>query len=213
MAVSSPADDRGPGHYFSPDPATDSSPRTVEIVLPDLTLRLTADRGVFSADKLDPGTKLLLLDAPPIAAHESTVLDLGCGWGAIACVIATRAPQARVWAIDVNSRARDLTAANAASLGVRVTVAAPEEVPDDLRFDRILSNPPIRIGKPALHQLLGGWLDRLTPSGMAHLVVQRHLGSDSLARWLIDRGHAVERIRSRAGYRLLEVRARPQSSE
>ena len=123
---------------------------------------------------------------------------------------AKRTPAATVWAIDVNTRARELTQINAASIGAaeRVHVAAPEEVPDDLMFDRILSNPPIRIGKAALHELLLAWLSRLTSDGVAHLVVHKHLGSDSLARWLGGQGFATTRSVSRAGYRILEVRPR-----
>ena len=194
------------GHYFDDDPGSGSSPHPVEITLPDLSLTLTADRGVFSADRLDAGTKLLLMEAPPLAA-ATTILDLGCGWGPIACVAARRAPDARIWAVDVNRRARTLTAANAASIGAadRVHVAAPDDVPATLRFDRILSNPPIRVGKDALHDLLERWLPRLAPGGTAHLVVQKHLGSDSLARWLESRGFPTARLASWAGYRILEV--------
>ncbi len=194
-------------HYFDDDPAVSSAPTRVEINLPDISLLLTADRGVFAADKLDAGTKLLLLEAPPVSPSETTVLDLGCGWGPIACVAARRAPHCEVWAGEVNERARSLTAANAAELEMseRVHAVAPDDVPDEIRFDRILSNPPIRIGKAALHDLLTYWLHRLSPNGVAHLVVQRHLGSDSLASWLEKQGHHVSRLKSRAGYRILEV--------
>lgn len=194
-------------HYFDDDPDVASSPRAVEVSLPDVSLTLTADGGVFSADKLDPGTKLLLLETPPLD-DDTVVLDLGCGWGPIACVAARRAPAATVWAVDVNRRARDLTEANVRAIGAadRVHVAAPDDVPADVEFDRILSNPPIRVGKPALHALLRRWLPRLRPAGVAHLVVQKHLGSDSLARWLDAEGFPTVRLASRAGYRILEVR-------
>lgn len=203
--------DRSPraAHYFDNDPTVPSEPRTVDVTLPDLSLRLSSDRGVFSADRLDAGTKLLLMEAPPISEADQLVLDIGCGWGPITCVSAARAPRAVVWAVDVNERARLLTEANAAALGLtaRVHVCAPDDVPADLLFDRILSNPPIRVGKVALHTLLTHWLSALAPSGVAHLVVHKHLGSDSLAKWLRQRGHRVDRISSRAGYRLLEVTA------
>ncbi len=106
----------------------------------------------------------------------------------------------------MNRRALSLTARNAATNGAtNVTVAHPDGMDPALRFDRILSNPPVRIGKTALRQILSLWLDRLTPGGQAHLVVHRHLGSDSLARWLTARGHRVTRLLSRSGYRILEV--------
>jgi 16S rRNA (guanine1207-N2)-methyltransferase len=69
----------------------------------------------------------------------------------------------------------------------------------------IWSNPPIRIGKAALHELLSAWLGRLAPGGTAYLVVQRNLGSDSLQRWLTESGWAAERIAARGGYRVLRV--------
>lgn len=195
------------GQYFEDDPSVASEPRPVEVALPDVSFTLTADRGVFSSEHLDAGTKLLLLEAPSFD-DEQTILDLGCGWGPIACVTAVRAPQATVWAVDVNERARALTTANAAAVGAadRVMVSSPDDVPADLRFDRILSNPPIRIGKRALHELLTRWLSRLAPGGRAHLVVQKHLGSDSLADWLRAEGYTVERLKSRSGFRILEVR-------
>lgn len=192
-------------HYFETSPDTPSDPRPVTLVLPDLTLTLTADRGVFAADRVDAGTKLLLVEMTDPAA-TGHLLDLGCGYGPIAVTLALRAPGATVWAVDVNERARHLTAANAEAAGcTNVRVAAPGEVPTDVRFATIASNPPIRIGKSALHELLATWLARLQADGRAHLVVQRHLGADSLARWLAAQGWEVERVRSRTGYRLLEV--------
>ena len=177
----------------------------MRLTLPDVTLDLTTDRGVFGRAGVDPGTKLLLLEAPAPAA-SGDLLDLGCGYGPIALTMARRAPEATVWAVDVNRRARELTAANAEAAGLgNVRVAEPDEVPDDVRFATIWSNPPIRIGKVALHELLLRWLSRLAEGGRAVLVVQKHLGGDSLARWLEGEGFPTVRLGSRVGYRLLEV--------
>jgi 16S rRNA (guanine1207-N2)-methyltransferase len=196
----------GAPHYFEPEPATESRRRQVELVLPDESLRLTTDRGVFAVDGVDPGTKRLLLDGPPLPDDGTDLLDLGCGYGPIALTMAKRAPQARVWAVDVNRRALALCAENAEANGItNVRAVGPDDVPDDVRFAVMLSNPPIRIGKQALHELLVHWLERLTTDGYAVLVVQHHLGSDSLARWLGDNGWPTRRLSSRAGYRLLEV--------
>ena len=193
------------GQYFDASPTAASRPRTVELVLPDVRVSLQTDSGVFSPGGIDAGTKLLLLEAP--RPSGSSLLDLGCGYGPVAITLALRAPSSVVWAVDVNERARSLTVANAAACGVgdRVRVVAPESVPDDVRFDGIWSNPPIRVGKPALHSMLATWLARLTPEGRAWLVVQKHLGSDSLQRWLGSSGFSAERLVSRAGYRILEV--------
>ena len=87
-----------------------------------------------------------------------------------------------------------------------VRVVGPDEVPADVRFTTIWSNPPIRIGKAALHELMRRWLPRLTDDGCAVLVVQKHLGADSLQRWLVSEGFECDRLTSRAGFRLLEVR-------
>lgn len=192
--------------YFSTDPAARTRPRRVTLALADLSIDLDTDAGVFSAERIDPGTRVLLATVPT-PREGATVLDLGCGYGPIACTAAIRASGGTVWAVDVNARARDLAAHNATALGLpHVTVCAPDEVPPELTFDAIWSNPPIRIGKTALHDLLTHWLHRLTPrTGRAWLVVQRHLGSDSLAEWLVSQGWRVARRASRQGYRVLEV--------
>jgi 16S rRNA (guanine1207-N2)-methyltransferase len=195
-------------HYFDVNPDAPSRPGAVELVLPDGHLTLATDAGVFAGTAVDPGTKLLLLEGPRPAADARNVLDLGCGYGPIALTLARRAPQATVWAIDVNERARDLCAANARTAGLaNVKVAAPDDVPLELTFDGIWSNPPIRIGKAALRALLTRWLAHLAAGAHAALVVQKHLGSDSLARWLGEQGFAVDRLTSRGGYRILDVRA------
>jgi 16S rRNA (guanine1207-N2)-methyltransferase len=193
------------GHYFAPDPEVPSAPRTLRLDLPDRTLSLQSDAGVFAADAVDGATKHLLLDAPEPPA-SGTFVDLGCGYGPIACTLAARRPDAEVWAVDVNRRALELCRANAAALGLgNVRVVAPDEVPADLAVDLLWSNPPIRIGKAALHELLGSWLERLRPDAVAVLVVHKHLGADSLQRWLVAAGWSAQRLGSRAGNRLLRV--------
>jgi 16S rRNA (guanine1207-N2)-methyltransferase len=202
------------GHYFDPQPASSSRPHHVSLVLADLTLELRTDAGVFSPDHVDPGTRLLLAEGPSAisvsdARHGPVVLDLGCGYGPIACALARRHPSAVVWAVDVNERARRLCAENAEANGcVNVHAAAPAQVPRELVFDEIWSNPPIRIGKEALHELLSTWTERLAPHGRMLLVVHRHLGADSLARWLDTIGMHVNRRTSRQGYRVMELHHR-----
>ncbi|RFU37754.1 methyltransferase domain-containing protein [Actinomadura logoneensis] len=197
-------------HYFASKPGTPSRPRSVDLVLPDLHLRLRTDSGMFSPDRLDPGTRILLETVPPPPGH-GTLLDVGCGYGPIALTMARRAPGADVVGVDVNERALELARENAAAAGVdNARFLLPGDVEPGLRFTALWSNPPIRIGKAALHDLLLTWLPRLTPDGAAHLVVQKHLGSDSLQRWLEQQGFPTSRIASRSAYRVLHVAARPQ---
>jgi 16S rRNA G1207 methylase RsmC len=190
-------------HYFG-DPSVPSERRRLKVVLAGREVEVATDRGVFSKDELDAGTRALLEAAPPPAGHQ--LLDLGCGWGPIALSLALAAPDAVVWAVDVNPRARELCADNARNLGLaNVRVVAPDEVPADVEFSCIWSNPPIRIGKPALHELLTTWLGRLSPDGEAYLVVAKNLGSDSLLRWLQESGFDASRHASQRPFRVLRV--------
>jgi 16S rRNA G1207 methylase RsmC len=194
------------GHYFDPEPAVASRPRTVRLRLSDLDIELQADRGVFGSRSLDLGTLTLLREAPA-PPSEGEILDLGCGYGPIAITLARRSPKAKVWAVDINERALELARINAASAQAsNVTVARPDGVPAEVALDAMYSNPPVRVGKGALHELLLTWLPRLRPGAPAYLVVQRNLGSDSLAAWLAEQGYEVKRLKAKKGYRILEVR-------
>jgi 16S rRNA (guanine1207-N2)-methyltransferase len=198
-----PAAEHGRTQYFDDDPDVASDPVTIDVTLPDTAFTLQTDRGVFARGRLDDGTSLLLRTELPLAS-DGNVLDVGCGAGPIALAMARRSPDAVVWAIDVNERARSLCARNADRNRIsNIRVCAPDDVPADLEFETIWSNPPIRIGKGELHTLLLRWLTRLTPSGTASLVVQKHLGADSLQKWLIGQGLPTERIASKTGYRVL----------
>ncbi|UNX55955.1 methyltransferase [Georgenia sp. TF02-10] len=201
-----------PDHYFSAQPASPAQLRPVDVVLRGRPVRVQTASGVFSAGRLDLGTRVLLdaVEDPPPAGD---LADVGCGWGPIALAMAQASPAATVWAVDSNARAVDLTARNAAALGltgVRATAAdaALEHLTTaGVRLAEIWSNPPVRIGKAALHELLRRWLGLLAPTGRAQLVVQRNLGADSLHRWLAEElGMDVARAASAKGFRVLTVR-------
>ena len=197
--------------YFDDRPDVASDPVLVDVTLPDTAFVMETDRGVFSRGRLDTATSMLLRADLPIAS-SGDLLDLGCGAGPIAMTMARRSPAATVWAVDVNARARELCARNARRNAMtNIRVVAPSEVPADTRFATIWSNPPIRIGKSELHQLLETWLARLGSDGTASLVVQKHLGADSLQRWLIRSGYRCERVGSKAGFRLFAVSRDPES--
>lgn len=194
-------------HYFSASPTAKSRPGVVRVQARGLAFELGTDRGVFSPGRLDPGTAFLLADAPA-PPPTGTFLDLGCGYGPIACTLGLLSPEATVRAVDVNERSLELCRANAVALGLTNVVVTHADDTAPGPFDLIWSNPPIRIGKPALHDLLLTWLDRLAPDGVAVLVVGRNLGADSLQDWLGSQGHRTERLASKKGYRLLLTHAR-----
>lgn len=203
-----------PDHYFTAEPASDGELQRRVVRLAGRDVEVVTAGGIFSPDGVDRGTRVLLDEAPAPPA-EGTFLDLGCGWGPLALTLALESPAATVHAVDVNARALDLARRNARALGCTgVRVTRPEEVDPDVRFDLVWSNPPIRVGKQVLHEMLTTWLPRLREGGTAYLVVQKNLGSDSLQRWLLQTlpdlmgAVQVSRAASSKGFRILQV-ARP----
>jgi 16S rRNA (guanine1207-N2)-methyltransferase len=198
-------------HYFTAQPGSPDALRPLAVRLAGTDLDLVTAGGVFSPDRVDLGTQVLLREVPEPPA-EGDLLDLGCGWGPVSISLALLSPAARVWGVDVNERSLDLLRRNAAAAGTgNVRAVRPDEVPDDVRFAALWSNPPIRVGKAVLHDMLMQWLPRLRPGASAYLVVQRNLGSDSLHRWLDATlgpdGYAVTRHASAKGFRVLHVQA------
>lgn len=191
-------------HYFTADPSATFRRVPVTAVVWDRQLDLTSGSGVYSRGRLDIGTSVLFRHTEPPSA--SSILDLGCGYGAIGLAIACAASTAHVDGVDVNERAVVLANENARALGVsdRFHATTPGEVADDATYDEIWSNPPIRIGKPALHDLLLHWFGRLRPGGRAVMVVGKNLGADSLHRWLDEQGFPTVRVGSSKGFRVLE---------
>lgn len=192
-------------HYFE-TPSTDDVRREIPATIWGRDYSFLTSSGVFSGTRLDLGTSVLLREVdPPMTA--SRLLDLGCGYGPITVALATEVTSAQVDGVDVNDRALDLTRANAERhvVGDRVHAVRPEDIPADVSYDEIWSNPPIRIGKEALHDLLLTWLPRLQPDGVAWLVVGKNLGGDSLQRWLSEQGFPTERHASAKGFRVLRT--------
>lgn len=195
-------------HYFSQEPKSDYQPKQIELNVAGEVFQVTTASGTFSPLRLDVGTSVLL-DHLELAPQDGNILDLGCGWGPISLNLAKNSPKAKIWAVDVNSRSLELTDLNAKTLGItNIQTETPDDVPADVRFSGIWSNPPIRVGKKELHALLLNWLPRLEKNGSAYLVVQKNLGSDSLQKWLTEAltgGYEVSRLTSVKTYRIIRV--------
>jgi len=198
-------------HYFSSTPDSDLKLRTIHATIAGVERELVTANGIFSPVRIDAGTQVLLsnVPAPPPGGN---LLDLGCGWGPMALTLALESPHATVWAVDVNERALDLVRANAKKLSIpNINAVLPADVPEDITFMSIWSNPPIRVGKDELHNILETWLPRLELDADAWLVVQRNLGSDSLQRWMestFPEDFTFSRAATSKGYRLLKARRR-----
>lgn len=195
-------------HYFSESADEELKLRKIKVKLFGNKYELFSSTGIFSPNELDAGTEVLLKQLESLKP-QGTILDIGCGWGPIALSLALASPKAKIIAIDVNQKSIALTRLNAKSLLLEnIEVFQPEQVKESLMFDEIWSNPPIRVGKKMLHEILCKWLPRLQPGGSARLVVQKNLGSDSLQKWLeteFEDGFEVSRIASIKGFRVIKV--------
>ncbi len=201
----------GGEQYFSANPNSLDLRRTLHVDLRGHEVSVQVSNGVFSSSKLDLGTAVLLKHAPQ-PPENGRFFDIGCGWGAISLALGFESPNAQIYAVDVNERALDLTDINAKNAGLNnihtylVEDALKEDELKDI--DLIWSNPPIRVGKDILHNILLTWLPRLKVGGAAYLVVQKNLGSDSLIPWLsknLGEDFSVEKYASSKGYRIIEV--------
>ena len=194
-------------HYFSNEPSGTFKPKSISVTLAGREISALTAGSMFSPDHVDTGTKVLLENLE-LAPDDGNILDIGCGWGPITLALAIARPEAIIWAIDVNERALELTRKNAERLGLtNVRTSLPGDVPSDISFNGIWSNPPIRVGKEVLHEILETWLPRLVIGGDAYLVVQKNLGSDSLLKWLQDTMTTYEstRLETAKSFRVLQV--------
>lgn len=194
-------------HYFSAQPSGEANTKVLHVVLGGRQVQVSTASGVFSGDGVDRGTAVLLAQTEPVAHGD--ILDLGCGWGPIAIDTALLSPATTVWAVDVNERAISLCRENTQALGLtNVRTLPTTEIPDEIEFTQIRSNPPIRVGKAVLHELMHTWLPRLASGGICDMVVAKQLGAISFEKWLRDTfasTHTVERLARDKGFHILRV--------
>lgn len=192
-------------HYFDENPNSPSNRQKIEVELGGKSISISTDSGVFSSNGVDKGTQILLKHTA-FAVERGEVIDLGSGWGPISIHLALINPKLRIRSVDINSRANQLLQENITNLSLEnIECTTLDEIAAD-SIDQIWSNPPIRIGKQSLHELLMQAFSKLKAGGEAFLVVQKHLGSDSLAKWLeTEQGHEVQRLDNSKGFRVLRV--------
>jgi 16S rRNA (guanine1207-N2)-methyltransferase len=202
-----------PSHYFTPAPAVLRRERTIRFDDQGRAFRFQTAAGVFARGGVDRGTRLLLDAVDPRGA--ATVLDLGCGYGAVGVVMAARAPRARVMLVDINPLATALAAANVRENGVanaEVRTGDGCAPVADLRFDLILLNPPIRAGRAVVVRLLAEAAAHLAAGGRFYLVARTSQGARTLARCMGDVFGRVREAERGGGFRVYEGTAPGRSA-
>lgn len=190
-------------HYYSEKPESESRPHQFAFFVNGKTLRLTSDRGVFSKEGVDFGSRLLIETFKPPKV-EGAILDMGCGYGAIGLAIHTRFPEWDLTMVDVNERAVNLARLNAKNNGIDAMVRQSNLYENvEGRFACIVTNPPIRAGKRVIYSLFEGAKTRLLPGGELWIVIQKKQGALSAIKKLQALFEEVEIVAKKKGYYII----------
>lgn len=162
------------------------------------------DNGVFAKGGVDYGSMVLLEST--VKEIRGSVLDLGCGYGTISIIVKGEQPSCSVTAVDVNPRAVELTALNAAKNHVEVETLVSDGFANlnGRMFDVILTNPPIRAGKKVIYRLFAESYDHLRENGMLFVVIRRQQGAESAVKELQRISGNCEVINRDRGYWVLK---------
>lgn len=191
--------------YYTAEPTCASNPVPCDFTYRGHSLSFMTDAGVFSRGELDQGTRLLL-DALPELSGD--VLDLGCGWGAIGVSLARANPACRVVMADVNHRALELAKANLDRNGVSARCVESDGMAalSGLRFDAVVTNPPIRAGKQVIYRMFADAAACLNPGGALYLVIRKQQGAESCIRYLKGLYAQVDKMDKSGGFWVLRAR-------
>jgi 16S rRNA (guanine1207-N2)-methyltransferase len=192
-------------HYYSAQPTSGHSFGELELDLRGVLLKMLTDAGVFSKNRLDLGTKLLI-KALPLNPNLHTILDLGCGYGPIGLIIAKLLPEAKVYMSDINERAVELAIENAKRNEVtNVIIRSGEGFKPfaDQKFDFIVTNPPIRAGKQIIYPLIDQAYQGLHAEGWLAAVIMTKQGAKSLERKMVEVFGNVTEWEKESGYRVV----------
>lgn len=195
-------------HYYSKNPEVESNPMFWDFKLRGNSFRFKTDRGVFSKNEVDFGSRLLI-EAFQIEKNDSLILDVGCGYGPIGLSLAKSYPNATVHMVDVNQRAIDLAKGNAVLNQVEnVKIYESDRLLQVVgnQFHAILTNPPIRAGKKIVHEIFEQSFDRLEVSGELWVVIQKKQGAASAIDKLESMFGEVEIVEKKKGYFILKAK-------
>jgi 16S rRNA (guanine1207-N2)-methyltransferase len=190
-------------HYFDANPAAGHAPRLIEVRLAGHDFVFETDQAVFSRNRLDFGSSLLLETIiTTLGRKTGRLLDLGCGYGAVGIVLKRVLPALDVTLCDINERAVALARANALRNQARFLEIVVSDALRDVAgpFDIIATNPPIRAGKQTVYRFFAEAAERLRPQGVLYVVMRKQQGAPSALnrlRQLFAEAAVIERS---AGY-------------
>ncbi len=188
--------------YFEPNPTVKSSPVLTQVDFDGSSFSFYTDSGVFSKGKLDKGTYLLLKSLPE--NFSGSVLDLGCGWGAVGIIVSKYFSDVKVTMSDINSRAVELAEKNAELNDADAQVIQSDGFKNILdSFDNILLNPPIRAGKQTVYELFKQCSLHIKRRGALYIVIRKQQGASSAKEFLSTLFNRVETIGRKAGYHVI----------
>jgi 16S rRNA (guanine1207-N2)-methyltransferase len=193
-------------HYYTARPETAHDEAVFTATLRGMAFTFITDSAVFSRERVDFGSALLI-EAMQIEQSD-TVLDLGCGYGPIGMTAAKLAPQGQVYMVDVNERAAALARRNLAENGVTNAEVRTGDGLDPVRgltFDKVLTNPPIRAGKQTIYRMIEDAQAALKPGGSIYVVIQTKQGAPSMKKKLAELFSDVEDVERQAGYHVFRA--------
>ncbi|MGE5674618.1 MAG: class I SAM-dependent methyltransferase [Mycobacterium leprae] len=193
-------------HYYTARPEAEHAEEQFTATLRGMEITFTTDRAVFSRERVDFGSTLLIetMQIDP----TDTVLDLGCGYGPVGIVAGRLAANGKVYMVDVNERACDLARRNLAANGVTNAEVRSGDGLAPVRgivFDKIITNPPIRAGKAVIYQMIHDAHDALKHGGSIWVVIQTKQGAPSMKRHLEEVFGNVADVDRKAGYHILKA--------
>lgn len=192
-------------HYFTNDKVK-SEEKEITVKIKNTKLDLIVDNGVFSKKGLDFGTRSLL-ESLDIEEIKGNILDLGCGYGPIGIYLALNT-KANIEMVDVNLRALSLAQKNAKLNKVKVDIYESDAFSNiNQKYDYIITNPPIRVGKEKLYEILYESLKHLKEKGKLIFVINKNQGAKSTIKNLNEK-YEIKIINKNKGFYIIEAKNR-----